>query len=183
MFWRVAFPLASFGAIASLSSERNVVNKSSALTMNRFPLRCGFYTWSQNRTLSDRPRPPFSRPDVAAGLASEQPVNRHYYNQACVPWKLRRPDQTSASLWNSEVIRLAIRGFDFRPRLILFNNSSLCWVAAFKLIKSQRKSQQIRWFQCHCLLRRNVEWQTYSRVSCPRARGTVRQRARSRRKI
>src|SRR5439155_3549772 len=39
MFWRVAFPLASFGAIASLSSERNVVNKSSALTMNRF--HCG----------------------------------------------------------------------------------------------------------------------------------------------
>ena len=39
-FWRVAFPLATFGAIASLSSERNAVNKSSALTMNRFPSRC-----------------------------------------------------------------------------------------------------------------------------------------------
>ena len=36
MFWRVAFPLAPFGAIASLSSERNSVGKSSALTMNRF---------------------------------------------------------------------------------------------------------------------------------------------------
>jgi hypothetical protein len=36
----VPFPLASFGATASLSSERNAVNKSSALTMNRFPSRC-----------------------------------------------------------------------------------------------------------------------------------------------
>jgi len=32
--------LAPFGAIASLSSEKNAVNKSSALTMNRFPSRC-----------------------------------------------------------------------------------------------------------------------------------------------
>jgi hypothetical protein len=32
-FRRVAFPLAPLGAIASLSSERNGVNKSSALTM------------------------------------------------------------------------------------------------------------------------------------------------------
>src|SRR6266513_1749713 len=40
MLWRVAFPLAPFGAIASLSSERNAVNKSSALTMNRFSSRC-----------------------------------------------------------------------------------------------------------------------------------------------
>ncbi len=31
-------PLAPFGAIASFSSERNAVNKSSALTMNRFPI-------------------------------------------------------------------------------------------------------------------------------------------------
>ena len=38
--WRVAFPLAPFSAIASISSERNAVNKSSALTMNRFPSRC-----------------------------------------------------------------------------------------------------------------------------------------------
>jgi hypothetical protein len=37
--WRVAFPLASFGAITSLTTERNAVNKSSALTINRFP--CG----------------------------------------------------------------------------------------------------------------------------------------------
>src|SRR4029077_11736920 len=36
MFWRVAFPLASFGTIASLSSERNAVNKSSALTTRTF---------------------------------------------------------------------------------------------------------------------------------------------------
>ena len=36
----MSFPLASFGTIASLSSERNAVNKSSALTMNRFPSRC-----------------------------------------------------------------------------------------------------------------------------------------------
>ena len=36
----VPLPLADFGAIASLSSERNAVNKSSALTMNRFPSRC-----------------------------------------------------------------------------------------------------------------------------------------------
>ena len=35
-FCRVPFPLASFWAIASLSSERNAVNKSSALTMNVF---------------------------------------------------------------------------------------------------------------------------------------------------
>ena len=41
MLWRVAFPLAPFGAIASLSSERNAVNKSSALTMNRFAM-CQF---------------------------------------------------------------------------------------------------------------------------------------------
>jgi hypothetical protein len=40
MFSRVPFPLAPFGAIASLSSERNAVSKSSALTMNPFPLRC-----------------------------------------------------------------------------------------------------------------------------------------------
>ena len=36
----VAFPSAPFGAIASLSSERNAVNKSWALTMNRFPCWC-----------------------------------------------------------------------------------------------------------------------------------------------
>src|SRR4029077_2701139 len=41
MFWRIAFPLASFDRIASLSSERNAVNKSSALTMNRFSSRFG----------------------------------------------------------------------------------------------------------------------------------------------
>ena len=34
-FWRVLFPLAPFGVIASLSSERNAVNRSSALTMSR----------------------------------------------------------------------------------------------------------------------------------------------------
>src|SRR6476619_4753507 len=34
-FWRVLFSLGPFGAIASLSSERNAVNKSPALTMNR----------------------------------------------------------------------------------------------------------------------------------------------------
>ena len=39
MFWRVSFPLASFGAIAFLFSERNTVSKLSALTMNRFT--CG----------------------------------------------------------------------------------------------------------------------------------------------
>ena len=32
--WPVVFPLAPFGTIASLSSERNAVNKSSPLTMN-----------------------------------------------------------------------------------------------------------------------------------------------------
>jgi hypothetical protein len=36
----VPLPLALFGAIAFLSSERNAVNKSSAFTMNRFPSRC-----------------------------------------------------------------------------------------------------------------------------------------------
>jgi hypothetical protein len=35
-FRRVAFPLALLGAIAVLSSERNAVSKSSALTMKRF---------------------------------------------------------------------------------------------------------------------------------------------------
>jgi hypothetical protein len=39
-FWRVLFSLASFDSITSLSSERNAVNKSSALMMNRFPSRC-----------------------------------------------------------------------------------------------------------------------------------------------
>ena len=39
-FWRVLFSLASFDSITSLSSERNAVNKSAALTMNRFPSRC-----------------------------------------------------------------------------------------------------------------------------------------------
>src|SRR5207248_5076269 len=33
-------PLAPFGAIASLSSERNAVSKSSALTMNRIEAGC-----------------------------------------------------------------------------------------------------------------------------------------------
>jgi hypothetical protein len=40
VYGRVSFPLAPFGAIASLSSERNAVNKSFALTMNRFPWWC-----------------------------------------------------------------------------------------------------------------------------------------------
>jgi hypothetical protein len=40
MFSRVPFPLAPFSAIASLSSKRNAVSKSSALTMNRFPWWC-----------------------------------------------------------------------------------------------------------------------------------------------
>ena len=42
----VPLPLALFGAIASFSSERNAVSKSSALTMNRFPSRvCGRTEW------------------------------------------------------------------------------------------------------------------------------------------
>ena len=36
---RAEFPLAPFGPIASLCSERNAVSKSSALTMNRLPSR------------------------------------------------------------------------------------------------------------------------------------------------
>jgi hypothetical protein len=35
-----AFPLAPFAAIASLSSERNAVNKLSAVTINRLPWWC-----------------------------------------------------------------------------------------------------------------------------------------------
>jgi hypothetical protein len=38
MFCRVAFPLAPFGAIASLSSERNAVSKSSALNDESFSI-------------------------------------------------------------------------------------------------------------------------------------------------
>ena len=43
--------LAPFGAIASLSSERNAINKSSALTMNRFPSRRAIFIGKSSRLL------------------------------------------------------------------------------------------------------------------------------------